>query len=120
MINSDVEPIALDNNNMKNILMESGISEEVTNIIEDSFEKIFEEEPPLVENLIDSKILKEGAQRKKEKHLKKQVEILQNRLEEKDKIDSEYDIVLKVNPNKVSKIKTEVIICHILLLTRII
>ncbi|BFK80860.1 DUF4317 domain-containing protein [Clostridium baratii] len=78
----DSEPISLKNKDIQNLLIESGVPEELTSKIEKSYIESFGDDIPLAENLIDSKVLKENEQRKKEEHLKKQVEILQNRLEE--------------------------------------
>lgn len=49
---------------------------------------------------------------KKERTLAKQVEFLQNKLEEvssEASIDGDYDIVLKVKPEKIDLIKSQVI-----------
>lgn len=78
----DSEPITLKKDDIQSILIESGIPEEVTMKIEKSYEEVFGDDLPLAENLIDSKVLKANEQIKREKHLQKQVEILQNRLEE--------------------------------------
>ncbi|MCF0148744.1 MAG: DUF4317 domain-containing protein [Clostridium sp.] len=93
----DSEPITLKKDDIQSILIESGIPEEITTKIEKSYEEIFGDDLPLAENLIDSKALKANEQIKREKHLQKQVEILQNRLEEVkqeatvDKEVSEYN-----------------------------
>lgn len=79
---TDAEPITLKDKDIQSLLIESGVPEELTPKIEKSYKESFGDDIPLAENLIDSKILKENEQRKKEEHLKKQVEILQNRLEE--------------------------------------
>ncbi|STB00126.1 DUF4317 domain-containing protein [Clostridium baratii] len=79
---TDAEPITLKDKDIQSLLIESGVPEELTTKIEKSYKESFGDDIPLAENLIDSKILKENEQRKKEEHLKKQVEILQNRLEE--------------------------------------
>ena len=79
---TDSEPISLKNKDIQNLLIESGVPEELTSKIEKSYIESFGDDIPLAENLIDSKVLKKNKQRKKEEHLKKQVEILQNRLEE--------------------------------------
>lgn len=78
----DSEPITLKKDDIQSILIESGIPEDITNKIEKSYEEIFGDDLPLAEHLIDSKVLKANEQIKREKHLQKQVEILQNRLEE--------------------------------------
>lgn len=79
---TDAEPITLKDKDIQSLLIESGVPEELTSKIEKSYVESFGDDIPLAENLIDSKVLKENEQRKKEEHLKKQVEILQNRLEE--------------------------------------
>lgn len=79
---TDAEPISLTKDDIQNVLLESGIPEEVTAKIEKSYVESFGDELPLVENLIDPKVLKANEQIKKEKHLQKQVEILQTKLEQ--------------------------------------
>ncbi|MEG1483489.1 DUF4317 domain-containing protein [Clostridium sp.] len=78
----DAEPISLTKKEVQNLLLESGVPEEVTSTIKKSYVENFGDDFPLAENLIDSKTLKENVQRKKEEHLKKQVEVLQTRLEQ--------------------------------------
>jgi len=91
----EAEPITLKKDDIQSILIESGIPEEVTNKIEKSYEAIFGDDLPLAENLIDSKVLKANEQIKREIHLQKQVEILQDRLEQVKQevaIDSENTV----------------------------
>ncbi len=129
--NTDEEHIALSKEKVKELLIESGVSEEATAKIEASFEENFSDDLPLAENLIDTKLLKANAQKKKEETLIKQVEQLESKLEEvsndsvSERIDEttelrleeeienttsiNYDVVLHVNPSKLSKIKTEII-----------
>lgn len=95
----DPEPITLTKNDIQNLLIESGIPEEVTTKIEKSYVEIFGDDLPLAENLIDSKVLKANEQIKREKHLQKQVEILQTRLEQVKQeiaIDNDTDISTEV------------------------
>jgi hypothetical protein len=79
---TDCEPISLTKKDIQNLLIESGVPEEITIKIEESYVENFGDDLPLAENLIDPKALKANAQRKKEEHLQKQVEILQTRLEQ--------------------------------------
>lgn len=79
---TDAEPISLTKDDIQNLLIESGVPEELTTKIEKSYVDTFGDELPLVENLIDAKTLKANEQVKREKHLEKQVEILQTRLEQ--------------------------------------
>lgn len=139
----DSESVILTNDTIQDILAENGVSEEISTKIEKFYTKEFGNTPPIAEDLVDTKALKANEQKKKEKNLEKQVEILQNKLEHtnkkleeasKNKTDSEinsenttettsddsiqdinpedtsnYDIVLKVKPQKVSQIKSQII-----------
>lgn len=122
---TDSEPKTLTNKDIQNLLIESGVSEEATTKIEESYVENFGDDLPLAENLIDAKVLKANEQRKKEEHLEKQVAILQTRLEEVKKEvaadnndeeyvnleedNPEYDVILQVKPEKVPQIKSEII-----------
>lgn len=79
---TESEPITLTKNDIQNLLIESGVPEEITTKIEKSYVEIFGDDLPLAENLIDSKVLKANEQRKREEYLQKQVEILESRLEQ--------------------------------------
>ncbi|WP_461206821.1 DUF4317 domain-containing protein [Clostridium sp. DL1XJH146] len=78
----DSEPVILTKEDMQNLLIESGVPEEITSEIEKSYTENFGDDIPIAEHLIDAKALKANAQRKKEEHLIKQVEILQTKLDE--------------------------------------
>lgn len=125
-----ISPIALSTDRVKNLLIESGVSEEATIKIEETYEKNFGKDLPLAENLIDSKLLKANVHKKKEAKLIQQVESLENKLEAvntkaevqdhvgiNDDVEENiedinlknFDVVLHVKPCKLSKIKTEVI-----------
>lgn len=100
---TDSEPIILKQKDIKNLLIESGVSKEATNKIEESYIENFGEDLPLAESLIDSKVLKESAKRKKEEQLKKQVEILEAKLEQVKKdanVDDDNDTSTEVNDDK--------------------
>lgn len=138
----DSESVVLTNDAIQDILAENGVSEEISTKIEKFYTKEFGNTPPIAEDLVDTKALKANEQKKKEKNLEKQVEILQNKLEHTNKkleeasknktdleeINSEntpetasddsiqninpeadYDIVLKVKPQKVPQIKSQII-----------
>lgn len=144
-------PVSLSKENIKKLLIESGVSDEATAKIEASYEETFGEDIPLAENLVDTKLLKANAQKKKEEQLLRQVEQLESKLEEVNKnneiekstslahtieatIDDEnedsnvnhnndndidieiehdpeenYAVILHVKPDKLPKIKTELI-----------
>lgn len=106
------ESIKLTKNELQNVLVESGVTKENAELIEMFYEESFSDALPLVESLIDGKIIKANEQRKKEKALEKQVEFLKVKLEQagtNDNTDGDYDIVLKVKPEKVQEIKTQII-----------
>ena len=101
---TDCEPITLTKNDMQNLLIESGVPEEITAKIEKSYVESFGDDLPLAENLIDGKVLKENAQRKKEENLQKQVEILQTRLEQVKQeaaVDHETHLSIEANDDNV-------------------
>ena len=132
---TDCEPITLTKKAIQNLLVESGVPEEITTTIEESYVENFGDDLPLAESLVDAKTIKANAQRKKEAHLEKQVEILQNRLDQVEKeaavdnepelsievddadnileeasdTNSEYDIILQVKPEKLPQIKSQII-----------
>ena len=132
---TDYEPITLTKKAIQNLLVESGVPEEITTTIEESYVDNFGEDLPLAESLVDAKTIKANAQRKKEAHLEKQVEILQNKLDQVEKeaaadneaelslevddadnileeasdTNSEYDIILQVKPEKLPQIKSQII-----------
>lgn len=129
---TDQEPITLSKNKVKDLLIESGVSEEITVKIESSFEEQFGETPPLAEHLVDTKLVKKNAQKKKEEQLITQIEALESKLEQVEKSEIselpqtddsdaiteetqdnqqtlEYDVVLQVKAEKLDSIKTEVI-----------
>lgn len=101
---TDCEPISLTNKDIQNLLIESGVPEEITTKIEKSYVENFGDDLPLAENLIDAKVLKVNEQRKKEKHLQKQVEILQTKLEQikqETSVDNETLLSTEVNDDNV-------------------
>lgn len=101
---TDCEPISLTKKDIQNILIESGVPEEITTKIEKSYVENFGDDLPLAENLIDAKALKVNEQRKKEEHLQKQVEILQTKLDQIKKetsVDNEAHLSTEVNDDNV-------------------
>ncbi|BBF43650.1 hypothetical protein lbkm_2338 [Lachnospiraceae bacterium KM106-2] len=141
---SNEEPVLLTNDSIQEILVDSGLPEEVTKKIETAYEENFGDTPPVVDHLIDSKILAASAQKKKEQALFQQVQTLQEKLEEtttqaaalveadpvisqisSDEFTSDemleetneegestsplYDVILRVKPQKMDQIKSEVI-----------
>lgn len=124
---TDAAPITLSKEKVKELLIESGVSEEVTEKIEASYDENFGKNPPLAESLIDKKLIKANSQKKKEEKLIEQVEKLETKLEEVTKRNETEDnsqvkdepetivednppaVVLHVKPDKLPMIKTELI-----------
>lgn len=101
---TDSEPITLTKNDVQTLLIESGVPEELTTRIEKSYVECFGDDLPVAENLIDAKVLKANEQRKKEENLKKQVEVLQARLEQikqEAAVDNETRLSTEVNDDNV-------------------
>lgn len=104
------EPVILTSNSVQEILAECGVSEDLVEKIQASYEENFSEEPPVVEHLLDKKILAENEKNKATKVLVEQIQVLQERLQETVKTNSEeYDLVLKVKDEKINQIKTQII-----------
>ncbi len=121
----DDEPVILTNESVQEILQDNGIPEEVATKIETAYVENFSDEPPVIDHLLDKKVLAECEKRKVEKALVEQVQTLQVKLEEArnaanlspedsfattDEITNEnYDVVLKVKPEKMDQIKSQII-----------
>lgn len=111
---TDHDPITLSKNHIQDLLTQSGIPEESSQVIEETYSDSFSDELPLAASLIDKKVLKESAQVQKERNLIKQVGDLQVKLDEVShyallETDDENLIQLHVNPAKVDQIKSQVI-----------
>ena len=129
---SSKEDIFLTNDTIQEILTESGIPEEIVTKIEAAYEENFGDTPPVVEHLIDSKILAESAKRKREQALEEQIQdmtavsaskgsdtleddmahadtetVLEGSEDEDDALS--YDVILRVKPQKISQITSQVI-----------
>ncbi|WP_160686601.1 DUF4317 domain-containing protein [Clostridium sp. C2-6-12] len=123
----NADPIILSNDNIQDVLIQSGIPEEITTKIEKSYEREFGDTPPVVENLIDKKVLAANEQRKKEERLEKKVQILEERLErtkQNSELDSEAEaafepetastfdhekeVALETNADPILEIKTDI------------
>ena len=109
------DPLILTPERLPNVMEESGVAPEKAEKIGKTCAEEFAEEAPLAENVVDSKALAANEQIQKEKELAAQVEVLQQQLKEKqieeeaDEVVKTYDVVLRVKPEKVSQIKSEVI-----------
>lgn len=105
----NAEPIILTNETIQDILADNGIPEEITAKIEKSYTQEFGDTPPVADYLIDSKVLAASEQRKKEKRLERQVEILQNKLEmTKQNVESSSENLQEEEISKNEEPKQEV------------
>lgn len=82
---SPENPVILTNETVQEILVETGLPEDLISKIESAYTENFSEEPPAVEHLIDKKVLAENEKRKVEKALVEKVQELQGKLEEATK-----------------------------------
>lgn len=126
----DEDVFLLDKEVVTKLLADSDISEEKAAKIEKSVDEAFGEKPPAAENVIDSKALVQNELRVEKMALEDQVGTLTVQLTEKDEALAErtsqliekqeeidnyiaetktYDVVLRVKPEKVSQIKSQVI-----------
>jgi NTP pyrophosphatase (non-canonical NTP hydrolase) len=124
------EPVILTTNSIEEVIESCELPEEISKKIKNSYVEKFGDTPPVVDHLLDSKILAASAQMKKEKALVEKVQQLQEKLEEvtssnsdlpldNDDTDFSYsepettdensNIILRVNPQKVQEITYEII-----------
>lgn len=111
------EPIILTKNKVRTVLKDSGISDEISVKIEDTYEETFGDDLPIADHLVDTKLIKKHAQKRKEEQLLSQIEALESQLIHMDdenlstseSVPKDYDVVLHVKPEKLETIKTEMI-----------
>ena len=110
------EPVVMTKDTIPSLMTEINIPEAVIKQIEESYAEEFGDMPPAAEYLIDAKALAANAQKKKAMILEEEVKTLKQQLEEKstgDEIPEEaietFDVVLRVRPQKVNQIKSEMI-----------
>ena len=100
-------------------LVEQGMDEVVAKNVSKTVKETFGDDMPSIANLIDEKALEANARIKKEQELVKEVSTLKTEIVEKDRQLSEaatyiedlktYDVVLRVKPDKASKIKSQIL-----------
>ncbi|OYO92689.1 hypothetical protein CG709_12540, partial [Lachnotalea glycerini] len=76
------EPVILTAESVLDVLTESALPRDIAEKIQTSYSEVFCEEPPVVEHLLDKKILAENEKNKTNKALVEQINILQERLKE--------------------------------------
>ena len=115
------EPVPVTKSTISSVLAESGVTEEQAAVIEQTYENVFGEEVPVAEHLVDPKLVEANARRKEKLELVQQVENLKHQLEETRTLPVEesdgddvpavktYDVILRVKPEKVDQIHSQVI-----------
>ena len=115
------EPVPVTKSTISSVLAESGVTEEQAAVIEQTYENVFGEEVPVAEHLVDPKLVEANARRKEKLELVQQVENLKQQLEETRTLPVEesdgddvpavktYDVILRVKPEKVDQIHSQVI-----------
>lgn len=115
------EPTPVTLSTISSVLSESGVTEEQAAVIEKTYEDVFGEELPPAEHLVDPKLLEANAKRKEKLELVQQVENLKQQLEETRSLPVEdrdgedvpevktYDVILRVKPEKVGQIHSQMI-----------
>ena len=117
---AEPDPVILTTDLIADVLTDSGVSEEHAAVIEKSYENVFGEELPEAEQLVDPKLVAEGGRRRERRELVQQVESLKQQLAETRSVpvtdDGEdvpaaktYDVILRVKPEKVEQIHSQVI-----------
>ena len=100
------EPVLLTQETVTSLMKNIEIPEHVSEKIEKSFQEEFVDEPPVCEQMLDSKALSLCEQRKKENELQHQIVTLQKRLNDSQE---EGQITLNVSPEKASEITADFI-----------
>lgn len=126
------EPIILTSDSIEEVIESCDLPEDISKTIKTSYAEKFGDTPPVVDHLLDSKVLAASAQLREKKALVQQVQQLQEKLEEvistksddqqsetdldamqsSESLESEdgnFDVVLRVKPQKVQEITYEVI-----------
>ncbi len=103
---SEVEPLKVDKEEIRQLAINAGISEPAADELKKAFAEEFGSEPIKADAILDSKLVKQNAPRKKEKELTKQIVELKEQLKTEQ---SDFDVILNVNPDKLRKIETKII-----------
>lgn len=104
------------------VLADSGVTEEQAAVIGKVYEDVFSDELPAAEQLVDPKLVEANGKRKEKLELIHQVENLKQQLDETRSLPVEesgdeddvpavktYDVILRVKPEKVTQIHSQII-----------
>lgn len=116
--------VILEGEELAKLMADTGISDDAASTIKEAYTENFSDQLPEVAHLIDSKSLEANARIREEEELRAQVEELKQQValhqaSSADEADDEaddgirtYDVVLRVKPEKVSQIKSQIIDGH--------
>ena len=114
----------LEGEELAKLMADTGISDDAASTIKEAYTENFSDQLPEVAHLIDPKSLEANARIREEEELRAQVEELKQQValhqaSSADEADDEaddgirtYDVVLRVKPEKVSQIKSQIIDGH--------
>ena len=105
---------------ISSVLSESGVPEEQAALISKTYDEVFQSEVPVAEHLVDVKLVEANEKRKERLELIGQVDSLKQQLDETRSVSVEadendvpvtktYDVILRVKPEKVGQIHSEII-----------
>lgn len=116
--------VILEGEELARLMADTGISDDAASSIKEAYTENFSDQLPEVAHLIDPKSLEANARIREEEELRAQVEELKQQValhqaSSADEADDEaddgirtYDVVLRVKPEKVSQIKSQIIDGH--------
>mgnify|MGYP002624318606 CR=1 FL=1 len=111
-IHGEKEPVILEPKDVEEILSDSGLSDTKAKKMADSYSEFFPQEPPMADEILDEKVIKNNEIRQEKNALKEQVITLTNQLKESGMVDEdgkEVDVVLRVSEEKAKDITTSII-----------
>ena len=112
-IHGEKEPVVLTTKDVEEILTDAGLSEQKAEHIAKTYDDFFkEDEVPLADEVLDTKVIKNNEIRQEKNALKEQVITLTQKLEQAGVINEEgknVDIVLRVSEEKAKEITTSVV-----------
>lgn len=114
------EPVCLTPQDVSEILAESNIPKTAAAVIETSYQKVFEDEMPILEHLIDAKAVEAGSSLRQKKELVQKVAALEEQLGDVQMLAGisgskeaptgsikTYDVILRVKPEKAAQIQSK-------------
>ena len=112
-IHGEKEPVVLTTKDVEEILTDAGLSEQKAEHIAKTYDDFFkEDEVPLADEVLDTKVIKNNEIRQEKNALKEQVITLTQKLEQAGVINEDgknVDIVLRVSEEKAKEITTSVV-----------